>query len=141
MHVAKNFQDQMITIGKEVNCPVSFYEQRLYALASDKSHVALILSYSGKASFILPILKKLDEKQVPVILISRIGCNSYPQYVKYHLALSDTEKLQDRISQYASHIALQYVMDILFGCIYNLDRERNHNYVWQAMDFMDDRLD
>ena len=44
MHVAKNFQDQMITIGKEVNCPVSFYEQRLYALASDKSHVALILS-------------------------------------------------------------------------------------------------
>lgn len=141
MHVAKNFQDQMITIGKEINCPVSFYEQRLYALASDTSHAALILSYSGKASFILPLLKKLDEKHVPVILISRIGCNYYPQYIQHHIALSDTEKLQDRISQYASHIALQYVMDVLFGCIYNLDRENNQNYVWGSMDFMDDRLD
>ena len=101
----------------------------------------MILSYSGKASFILPILKQLDQKQVPTILISRIGCNSYPQYVTYHLALSDTEQLQDRISQYASHIALQYVMDVLFGCIYNLDRENNQNYVWKSMNFMDDRLD
>ncbi|NJE40087.1 MurR/RpiR family transcriptional regulator [Faecalicoccus pleomorphus] len=141
MHVARNFQDQMLTIGKEINCPASFYEQRLYALASNKKHVALILSYSGKASFILPILKQLDEKQVPTILISRIGCNSYPQYITYHLALSDTEQLQDRISQYASHIALQYVMDVLFGCIYNLDRENNQNYVWKSMNFMDDRLD
>lgn len=138
-NIAQNFQDKMLTIGQRIHCPVSFYEQRMYALSATKDHVALILSYSGKASFILPILKKLNEKNVPVILISKIGCNPYPQYVRYHLSLSDNEQLQDRISQFASHIALQYIMDVIFGCIYNLNRKENQRYVLSSMDFMDDR--
>ena len=58
-NIAENFQDKMLTIGKSVNCPSSFYNQRLTVLASDQKHVAIILSYSGKATFILPIVKKL----------------------------------------------------------------------------------
>ena len=53
--------------------------------------------------------------------------------------MSNCEELQDRIVQYSSHIALQYVMDILFGCIYNQDRLTNKKYVLNAMDYMDDR--
>lgn len=55
-NIAENFQDKMLTIGKSVNCPSSFYNQRLTVLASDQKHVAIILSYSGKATFILPIV-------------------------------------------------------------------------------------
>lgn len=139
-HIAKNFQDKMLTIGKRICCPSSFYEQRMIALSSHTDHAALILSYSGKASFILPILKKLDEKGIPVIFISRIDSHPYPQYVRYHLPLSNQEQLQNRISQYASHIALQYIMDVLFGCIYNLNRKENQKYLQSSIDFMDDRL-
>ena len=66
-NIAENFQDKMLTIGRSVNCPSSFYNQRLTVLASDQKHVAIILSYSGKATFILPIVKKLYEKGVKVI--------------------------------------------------------------------------
>ena len=138
-NIAENFQDKMLTIGKSVNCPSSFYNQRLTVLASDQKHVAIILSYSGKATFILPIIKKLYEKGVKVIQIGKAGSNYYSQYVTYHLSISDSENNRDRMSQFSSHIAMQYIMDVLYGCIYNEKRRKNTKYIYDSIDYMDDR--
>ncbi len=138
-NIAENFQDKMLTIGRSVNCPSSFYNQRLTVLASDQKHVAIILSYSGKATFILPIVKKLYEKGVKVIQIGKAGSNYYSQYVTYHLSISDSENNRDRMSQFSSHIAMQYIMDVLYGCIYNEKRKQNTKYIYDSIDYMDDR--
>lgn len=138
-NIAENFQDKMLTIGKSVNCPSSFYNQRLTVLASDQKHVAIILSYSGKATFILPIVKKIYEKGVKVIQIGKAGSNYYSQYVTYHLSISDSENNRDRMSQFSSHIAMQYIMDVLYGCIYNEKRKQNTKYIYDSIDYMDDR--
>ena len=134
-NIAENFQDKMLTIGKSVNCPSSFYNQRLTVLASDQKHVAIILSYSGKATFILPIVKKLYEKGVKVIQIGKAGSNYYSQYVTYHLSISDSENNRDRMSQFSSHIAMQYIMDVLYGCIYNEKRKQNTKYILTVNNF------
>lgn len=139
LNVAENFQDKMLTIGRTVNCPRSFYKQRLQVLASDPDHAALVLSYSGKATFIEPIIKMLREKRVPVILIGKAGSNLYPEYISHTLFISDKENLRDRISQFSSHIAMQYMLDVIYGCIYNIDREQNISYLREAISFMDDR--
>lgn len=138
-NIAENFQDKMLTIGRSVNCPSSFYNQRLTVLASDQKHVAIILSYSGKTTFILPIVKKLYEKGVKVIQIGKAGSNYYSQYVTYHLSISDSENNRDRMSQFSSHIAMQYIMDVLYGCIYNEKRKKNTKYIYDSIDYMDDR--
>lgn len=138
-NIAENFQDKMLTIGRSANCPSSFYNQRLTVLASDQKHVAIILSYSGKATFILPIVKKLYEKGVKVIQIGKAGSNYYSQYVTYHLSISDSENNRDRMSQFSSHIAMQYIMDVLYGCIYNVRRKKNTKYIYDSIDYMDDR--
>lgn len=138
-NIAENFQDKMLTIGRSVNCPSSFYNQRLTVLASDQKHVAIILSYSGKATFILPIVKKLYENGVKVIQIGKAGSNYYSQYVTYHLSISDSENNRDRMSQFSSHIAMQYIMDVLYGCIYNVRRKKNTKYIYDSIDYMDDR--
>lgn len=138
-NIAENFQDKMLTIGKSVNCPSSFYNQRLTVLASNQKHVAIILSYSEKATFILPIVKKLYEKGVKVIQIGKAGSNYYSQYVTYHLSISDSENNRDRMSQFSSHIAMQYIMDVLYGCIYNEKRKKNTKYIYDSIDYMDDR--
>lgn len=138
-NIAENFQDKMLTIGRSVNCPSSFYNQRLTVLASDQKHVAIILSYSGKATFILPIVKKLYEKGVKVIQIGKAGSNYYSQYVTCHLSISDSENNRDRMSQFSSHIAMQYIMDVLYSCIYNEKRKKNTKYIYDSIDYMDDR--
>lgn len=139
MNVAENFQDKMLTIGKMVNCPKGFYNQRATVLAATEDRVAIILSYSGRATFIKPILQVLDRKKIPTILIGKAGSNRYPQYVTHALSISSKENLRDRISQFSSHIAMQYMLDVIFGCIYNMDREKNIAYLDASIDFMDDR--
>lgn len=139
LNPAENFQDKMLTIGRMVQCPKSFYKQRMTVMAASSDHVALVLSYSGKATFILPIIRMLYKKKIPVVLIGKAGSNLYPQYIKHHLYISDRENLRDRISQFASHIAMQYMLDVVFGCIYNIDRNKNIDYLYEAISFMDDR--
>lgn len=139
-NIAENFQDKMLSIGRSVNCPSSFYNQRLTVLASDQKHVAIILSYSGKATFILPIVKKLYEKGVKVIQIGKAGSNYYSQYVTYHLSISDSENNRDRMSQFSSHIAMQYIMDVLYGCIYNEKRKQNIFMIQLIIWMIDQRI-
>lgn len=139
MNVAENFQDKMLSIGKIVNCPKGFYNQRATALASTDNKVAIILSYSGRSTFVKPIMKALYEKNIPIILIGKTESNLYPQFVTQSLSISSKESLRDRISQFSSHVAMQYMLDVIFACIYNIDRDKNIKYLKASMDLMDYR--
>lgn len=139
MNAAENFQDKMLTIGKTVNCPKGFYNQRATVLASNPGRIAVILSYSGRASFIRPIIQALFRKSIPIILIGKAGSNLYPQFIAHALCISSKENLRDRISQFSSHIAMQYILDVIFGCIYNLNRDQNIAYLKSSLDFIDVR--
>ena len=139
LNPAENFQDKMLTVGKMVNVPKTKYKQRLTVLASDATHVAIILSYSGKATFIKQIVRPLYEKNIPIILISQAGRNDYPELIKYNIALSDKENMQNRISQFSSHIAMQYVLDVIYATFFNQNRQKNIDYIKNYIDYMDDR--
>lgn len=139
LNPAENFQDKMLTVGKMVNVPKTKYKQRLTVLASNFRHVAVILSYSGKATFIKQIIRPLYEKNIPIILISQAGRNYYPEFIKYSIALSDKESMQNRISQFSSHIAMQYVLDVIYATFFNLNRQKNMEYIRRYIHYMDDR--
>lgn len=139
INVAENFQDKMRAIGRMVNCPKSFYEQRCTATAANKKHVAIILSYSGKATFLPQIVEILHKKQTEIIWIGRVGTNVETNYIKHHLFISDRENLRNRISQFSSHIAMQYILDVIFSCIFKIDYERNIDYIQEVIGFIDDR--
>jgi DNA-binding MurR/RpiR family transcriptional regulator len=139
INVAENFQDKMRGIGRIVNCPKSSYEQRCTAAASKKSHVALILSYSGKATFLPDLVETLHKKQVEMILVGRIGSSIEQSYIKHYLYISDKENLRDRISQFSSHISMQYMLDLIFSCIFRMDYKKNMDYINEVIGFIDDR--
>ncbi len=139
LNVAENFQDKMRSIGRSVNCPKSTYEQRCIATASKKNHVAVILSYSGRASFVLPIVEILGKKQIETILIGRLGNSMMQKHIKHHLYISDKEDLRNRISQFSSHIAMQYILDVIFSCIFKQDYQMNIDYIQEVMGLIDDR--
>lgn len=139
INVAENFQDKMRILGRKVSCPKSIYEQRATAVTSNDTHVAIILSYSGKATFLPSIIELLYHRKVKVILIERAGNNvSYP-HINHYLYISDRELLRNRISQFSSHIAMQYILDLLFSCIFRIDYDKNMNYLEEVVELIDDR--
>ena len=123
LNIAENFQDKMRTIGRVVNCPKSVYEQRYTAAAANKRHVALLLSYSGRAVF----------------LVGRIGNTTSNGAIKNRLYLSDREDFKNRISHFSSHIAMQYMLDVLFSSIFKKDYRKNINYIDEILSIVDDR--
>lgn len=139
INVAENFQDKMRAIGRMVNCPKSFYDQRCTATASKKNHVAIILSYSGKATFLPAIVRILHKREIEIIWIGRLGKDAISSYIRHNLYISDRENLRDRISQFSSHIAMQYVLDIIFSCIFKIDYKKNIDYIHEVADIVDDR--
>lgn len=140
INIAENFKDKMRAIGRMVNCPNSFYDQRCTAVTADnKKHVAVILSYSGKASFLPTIIEILNKKEIEVIWIGRLGNDMTEGFIKHNLYISGKENLRNRISQFSSHIAMQYVLDIIFSCIFNIDYSKNINYINEISKIVDDR--
>lgn len=140
INVAENFQDKMRAIGRMVNCPESFYDQRCTATASRKNHVAVILSYSGKATFLPTIVEILYKRGIEIIWVGRLGKNVVPNHVKHHLYISNRENLRNRISQFSSHIAMQYMLDVIFSCIFKTDYEKNIDYIEEVANIVDDRI-
>lgn len=137
--IAENFQEKMLTIRKIVNVPKTKGQQELTVLASDHTHLAIILSYSGKARFIGHIINQLYEKDITVVLISQIGKNAYPEYIQYSIGLCDKENMRERISQFSSYIAMQYIMDVIYASYFNENRQQNMRYILNNTNYADDR--
>lgn len=139
INVAENFQDKMRAIGRIVSCPKSFYDQRCTATAAKKNHVAIIISYSGKATFLPSIVEILHKKGIEIIWIGRLGKSIASNYIRHNLYISDRENLRNRISQFSSHIAMQYMLDVIFSCIFKVDYEKNMDYIQEVANIVDDR--
>ncbi|RKI89427.1 MurR/RpiR family transcriptional regulator [Parablautia intestinalis] len=139
IYPAGAFADRMLSIGKKVRCPEGFYNQRATALSADSQHISILISYSGRAFFLPSILEILRRKHSTPIFIGKAGIeNEYPQ-IKHILAISDREDMQNRISQFSSHISLQYVLDILYCCVFKLNYSKNLRLLSENLSLLDDR--
>lgn len=111
----------------------------MYCNSIEKNHVAIIISYSGKATFLPSIVEILHKKGIEIIWIGRLGKNVASNYIKHNLYISDRENLRNRISQFSSHIAMQYMLDVIFSCIFKIDYEQNLEYIQEVASIVDDR--
>ncbi len=124
IYFAQNFQFQMQEIGVSVNVPIEEYHQRLLASQSDKTHLAIIISFEGRGILANIIPKMLQDNGTPILLIS-----SY-QYkplftVNYHLYMSSLENHYHKISSFSTRLSILYILDVLYTCYFSLDYDEN----------------
>lgn len=116
LYPANMFCDRLLSVGKNTTCHENGERQIRSALATSPEHLAIIISYSGFATFIPTLLPILLERGCPVIFIGTPRAARMHRGLTAYLLLSDSESLQHRITQFASHISVQYVLDTLFSC-------------------------
>lgn len=124
LYPAGMFRDRLLSVGKSATCYDSVEAQVRTALASDPDHVAIVISYSGLAPNLKDILPILSSRHVPAIVIGTPYCaRIHPGFAAY-LTVSDHESMTHRITQFASHIAVQYVLDSLYSSYFAKDYAR-----------------
>lgn len=135
LYPAGMFRDRLLSAGKSATCYGSVEAQVRTALASGPDHVAIVISYSGLAPNLREILPILSSRRVPVIVIGTPYCaRIHPGFAAY-LMVGDHESMTHRITQFASHIAVQYVLDSLYSSYFAKDYARCSEFLERSFPY------
>ena len=135
VHPAQMFEERLLSIGKPVSCPLTWEREIRCALGSDETHVALVISYSGLPRNIRELLPVLHKRQVPVIFVGSPAVRRRNPGLAAYLFVSDREHLQNRITQFSSHIAVQFVLDTLFSCVFARNYDCNRAFLTETLPY------
>ena len=122
---ALSFQHKMMRIQRNVNIKTIPGEQIFMSYNSSKERIALIISYSGETSDLVCYAKILKEKKTPIILITSLGDNQLSRMADYILHLDSREKIFNKIAPFSSQISMEYVLNLIFSCIFLKDYNEN----------------
>ena len=104
--MAESFQQSMLEIGVKVDVIKEAYYQH----------------------WNVQLCKELNQKNIPIILISSTIHTPIDQFAKYHLYFSSYEDSEEKIASFSSRISLQYLLDCIYACYFNRDYQKNLEY-------------
>ncbi len=135
LYPAQMFCDRLLSAGISATCHEGLERQVRTALTSDHKRAALAISYSGNAMNLSTLLPLLAERRTPVILVGTVHAAARHPGLSTYLTLSDHENMQNRITQFASHLAVQFVLDALFSCVFALDYDKRYDFLTRSMPY------
>lgn len=135
LHPAQMFCDRLLSVGRDAFCHADMERQYRSILACDGHDAAIFISYSGLAPDIDRKLTLLGERHVPVVYIGTAAARRRHPGLDAYLLVSDREHLQGRITQFASHISVQFVLDILFSCVFAADYDACADFLKRALPY------
>ncbi|MGX4685792.1 MurR/RpiR family transcriptional regulator [Vagococcus sp. JNUCC 83] len=128
IYFAQNFQFQVQEIGHVIQVPEEDYLQRLYAANSTPEHVALVISYGGRAHTTQAVVELLVNNQTPIILITSAQQNRLVEYADIKLYMSSVENHYNKLSSFSTRFSLLMTLDLLYAELFSRDYERNLEY-------------
>lgn len=121
-----DFQTKLLKIHKPMQ--LIHMQAELFHLANSAKtgDVALIVSYSGTTSEIVNDAQILSSKNIPIISITSNLSSELGKLSTIVLPLPDRETSDLKISTFSSQLAIEYILNVLYSCIYNYDFEKNY---------------
>lgn len=125
--LAEQFIYKMIRIGKSVGVSLIHGEQLYESEQVSTDDCVIVLSYSGEDAFLKTIMTRLNKKQVNMISVTNIGSNTIAKSAKLNLFCSTREKLNHKIGAFSSVGSMDFILDVLYSCIFSIDYKKNLN--------------
>ena len=122
---AMSFQHKMMRISRDVNLRVLHGEQIFMSYNTNLDRIGMIISYSGETNEVIQIAQTLKEKKTPLIVLTSIGDNRLSHYADYILNIGSREKIFTKIAPFASQISMEYLLNVIFSCLFQKDYEQN----------------
>lgn len=122
---AMSFQHKMMRISRDVNLRVLHGEQIFMSYNTKQDRIGMIISYSGETNEVIQIAQILKEKKTPLIVLTSVGDNRLSHYADYVLNIGSREKIFTKIAPFASQASMEYLLNVIFSCIFQRDYEQN----------------
>lgn len=127
-----SFQHKMMRIGKLVELKLVPGEQTFMPYIIRSEDLAIMISYSGETQEIINMAKVLKPRKIPMIGITSLGDNQLSKFCNHVLNTGSREKIFSKIAPFSSKTSIEYLLDILFSCLFSLDY---HQYINNKISF------
>lgn len=105
-------------------------ETGIIAAALDKNDCAIMISYSGNNPTKDPVdkIKILKKNKVRIIGITSGGNNYMREKIDCIFTIASRERLYTKIANYSTEESIQYILNVLFSCLFAKNYRENKNY-------------
>ena len=125
--ITQEFKHNMSRIQKDVRIHGLQNEITFDAILAQNDSCAIIVSYSGETYVLDKIANTLNNKNIPLIVITSIGDNTLSRKADCTLRICTREKLYSKIATFSTDRAITYLLDVLYSCMFALDYDYNLN--------------
>lgn len=125
LYAALAFQHKMTRIDKPVNLRITEGEQAFFAHSSKSDHLAIVISYSGETPSILQCAKIIKAHKTPLVAITALGESQLTRLADHNIHVDSQEKIYSKIAPFASMIAIEFVLDLLYSAFFTLNYSTN----------------
>ncbi|MEG0592448.1 MAG: MurR/RpiR family transcriptional regulator [Coprobacillus sp.] len=122
---AMSFQHKMMRIQRSINIKILHGEQVFQSYNANENRLSIIISYSGETYELIQVAQTVKEKKSPLIVLTSIGDNHLSHYADYILNFGSREKVFTKIAPFASQASMEYLMNVIFSCVFQKDYEEN----------------
>lgn len=118
---AKSFQNKLFKINKYVVIATELSEWAHHTLNVTPRDCAIFLTYHSHSSNDLKIANHLVHEHIPFVTITANHQSELAKLSTICIQLPDDEVKLAKIGTFSSQIALEYVLNVIYGCIYKID--------------------
>lgn len=123
--ITQEFKHNMSRIQKHVEICSLQSEILFQATLAASSTCAIIVSYSSETDILNRCILALKQNQIPIIAITNIGDNTTARLSDCVLKICTREKLYSKIATYSTDSAIEYLLDVIYSCVFALDYQYN----------------
>ena len=138
---ALNFQNKMMKIGKRVELTTIPGETHQHAFQFSPNDCAIVLSYSGQSKNMYEITQILRQQQTTIIAITSNADSHIAALSDLSIEIANKESQSVKQSTFSSQLAIDYVLNTLYSCLFVDDFEVNQQKRISAeLNFLNDRF-
>lgn len=123
--ITQEFAHNMSRIKKKVMVCNLQGELVYSAINADLNSCAIIVSYSGETPILSRVIQALKTNKIPIIAITNIGENTLSKNADVVLRICTREKLYSKIATFSTDVSFEYILDLLYSCVFSLDYDKN----------------
>ena len=127
LYISREFKHNMSRIKRRVEIYDTQGEIVFNASLMEQGQCAIIISYSGETAPLIRVAHTLKLKGIPFIAITNIGENTISRLADVTLHITTRERLFSKIATFTTDSAIEYLLDVLYSCVFALNYDDNVN--------------
>ncbi len=131
--VAEEFQRKLKNINFSVFIENGMSSNIRQSVLQEQDSIGLFIYYSESSDAMLKVAKTLSNKKIPMVVITGPDKGGLSVYGTETISISYYEPTP-KISGYGSSLAMEFILNILYAEIFNLDHEKNMKMIIEVDD-------